>query len=29
MTTNFDELLKRFHAYLETFNNALVRDAVA
>ncbi|RWN39090.1 dimethylsulfonioproprionate lyase family protein [Mesorhizobium sp.] len=29
MTTNFDELLKRFHAYLETFDNALVRDAVA
>jgi hypothetical protein len=29
VTTNFDELLERFHAYLETFDNALVRDAVA
>ncbi|RWM23221.1 MAG: transcriptional regulator [Mesorhizobium sp.] len=29
MTTNFDELLERFHAYLETFDDALVRDAVA
>ncbi|RUU26595.1 MULTISPECIES: dimethylsulfonioproprionate lyase family protein [unclassified Mesorhizobium] len=29
MTTNFDELLKRSHATLETFDDALVRDAVA
>ncbi|CAH2408772.1 dimethylsulfonioproprionate lyase family protein [Mesorhizobium escarrei] len=29
MTTNFDELLGRFHSYLETFDDALVRDAVA
>ncbi|RWI27890.1 dimethylsulfonioproprionate lyase family protein [Mesorhizobium sp.] len=29
MTTNFDELLERFHATLATFDDALVRDAVA
>ncbi|MER9970578.1 dimethylsulfonioproprionate lyase family protein [Mesorhizobium sp. M0060] len=29
MTTNFDELLGRFHAYLETVDDGLVRDAVA
>ncbi|MER8386360.1 dimethylsulfonioproprionate lyase family protein [Mesorhizobium sp. M1428] len=28
MTTNFDELLGRFQAYLQTFDDALVRDAV-
>jgi hypothetical protein len=27
--TTFDELLQRFHDYLETFDDALVRDAVA
>ncbi|MER8638386.1 dimethylsulfonioproprionate lyase family protein [Mesorhizobium sp. M1365] len=29
MTTTFDELLGCFHAYLQTFDDALVRDAVA
>lgn len=29
MTTNFDELLKRFRDFLETFDDRLVRDAVA
>ena len=29
MTTNFDELLERFRAYLWTFDDGLVRDAVA
>ncbi|SIT59772.1 Transcriptional regulator [Mesorhizobium prunaredense] len=29
MTTIFDELLERFHATLATFDDALVRDAVA
>lgn len=29
MTTKFDELLGCFHAYLQTFDAALVRDAVA
>ena len=29
MTTKFDELLRRFHAYLASVDDALVRDAVA
>ncbi|RWF11900.1 MAG: transcriptional regulator [Mesorhizobium sp.] len=29
MTTDFDELLECFHAYLERFDDTLVRDAVA
>jgi mannose-6-phosphate isomerase-like protein (cupin superfamily) len=29
MTTNLDELLKRFRGFLETFDDGLVRDAVA
>ena len=29
MTTNFDELLEGFRAYLSTFDDGLVRDAVA
>jgi quercetin dioxygenase-like cupin family protein len=29
VTTKFDELLRRFHAYLASVDNALVRDAVA
>ncbi|WP_027061578.1 dimethylsulfonioproprionate lyase family protein [Mesorhizobium loti] len=29
MTTEFNELLRRFHAYLACVDNALVRDAVA
>ncbi|TIN05375.1 dimethylsulfonioproprionate lyase family protein, partial [Mesorhizobium sp.] len=29
MTINFDELLERFHATLATFDDALVRNAVA
>ncbi|TIX08409.1 MAG: transcriptional regulator, partial [Mesorhizobium sp.] len=29
MTTVFDELLDRFHAYLRTVDSALVSDAVA
>ncbi len=29
MPTDFDELLDRFHAYLQGVDNALVRDAVA
>jgi len=29
VTTKFDELLERFHAYLASVNDALVRDAVA
>ncbi|UVK36477.1 dimethylsulfoniopropionate lyase [Mesorhizobium sp. AR10] len=29
MTTNFDELLERFRSYLSTFDDGLVRDAVA
>ncbi|TSE04767.1 transcriptional regulator [Mesorhizobium intechi] len=28
MTTKFDELIRRFHAYLTSVDNALVRDAV-
>ncbi|RVA79673.1 transcriptional regulator, partial [Mesorhizobium sp. M7A.F.Ca.US.006.04.2.1] len=29
MTTKFDELLGRFHAYLATVDHVLMRDAVA